>query len=152
MSLFYILTCLIFYSVMFYFVAPSDTLIQSPNGTQVLMLVAIMNSLFHNIQYHAIVFYYGQRRYQAQESKFGIANLINKGLLSYIAFALVLGFVFAYIVWNVGDWPNVQGKWNQPSMQIWAYVLFFGIIGHHFYLDQKIWRPSQQKDLKEYLN
>ncbi len=32
-----------------------------------------------------------------------------------------------------------------------AYVLYFGIVGHHFYLDQKIWRPSLQKDLSQYL-
>lgn len=152
MPLFYIATCLIFYSVMFYLIAPSDTLIQNPNGAEVLMLIAIMNSLFHNIQYHAIVFYYGQKRYQSTDTQFGIADIINKGITSYTSFALLLGFVFGYIVWNVGDWPNFHGDWNQPSMQVWAYILFFGIIGHHFYLDQKIWRPSKQKELKEYLD
>ena len=33
------------------------------NGAQLLMLLAVMNSLFHNIQYHAIVWIYARRRY-----------------------------------------------------------------------------------------
>lgn len=154
MPLVYIGTCAIFYSTMFYYIAPRDHFVQNLSGIETLMLIAIMNSLFHNIQYHAIVYHYGQKRYQTPQPNkaFGSARWINKNLASYIGFALTLGLVFAGIVWNLGDWPNVFGQWTQNSgMQPWAYVLFFGIIGHHFYLDQKIWRPSKNKELKSYL-
>ena len=151
MPLFYVGVCWLFYSVMFYFIAPRDQFVQSLSGVETLMLIAIMNSLFHNIQYHAIVFHYGQKRYKEEGRKFGAARLINKHALSYGVFALLLGGAFGFIVWNVGDWPDFTGQWTGGGMQAWAYVAFFGIIGHHFYLDQKIWRPSKSKELREYL-
>ena len=48
---------------MFFYIAPHDRFVQDLGGGETLMLIAIMNSLFHNIQYHAIVWYYGQKRY-----------------------------------------------------------------------------------------
>ncbi|MAE73099.1 MAG: hypothetical protein CL675_03315 [Bdellovibrionaceae bacterium] len=152
MPIFYIGICLLFYTSMFYFIAPNDQFVQNLNGAETLMLIAIMNSLFHNIQYHAIVYHYGKKRYEGNQKGFGWAAWINKSSLSYMGFALLLGLAFGAIVWNVGDWPSPLGQWTQPSMRSWAYVLFFGIIGHHFFLDQVIWRPSKSKELKSYLS
>jgi hypothetical protein len=147
----YIFICLAFYSIMFYYVAHTDNFI-SKDGISTLILIAIMNSLFHNIQYHAIVWHYGQMRYKADSTKkFGFARYVNGKTLNYLVVATLLGSVFGFIVWNVGGSPNVSGNFtSQPSN--WAYILFFGIIGHHFYLDQKIWRPSKQSELKKYLS
>ena len=152
MPLFYIAVCWLFYTVMFYYIAPRDRFVQNLGGAETLMLVAIMNSLFHNIQYHAIVYHYGQRRYKGTDKSFGPAGLINKGAFSYGVFALALGAVFGLIVWNMAEWPNFSGEWTASGMSTWAYVLFFGIIGHHFYLDQKIWRPSKSRELRSYLD
>lgn len=147
----YIATCLIFYSTMFYYIAHSDHFI-TKDGVSVLILIAVMNSLFHNIQYHAIVWHYGQARYTKEETqKYGIAKFVNGKTLNYIIVALLLGGVFGFIVWNVGGSPDINGSFTANANN-WAYVLFFGIIGHHFYLDQKIWRPSKQTDLKSYLS
>lgn len=147
----YITICLFFYSAMFYFIAHSDQFI-TKDGISVLILIAIMNSLFHNIQYHAIVWHYGQARYSAEKNeKFGIAKMVNGKTVNYIITAILLGLVFGFIVWNVGGSPDTNGVYSgQPNN--WAYILFFGIIGHHFYLDQKIWRPSKQIELKSYLS
>ena len=76
----------------------------------------------------------------------------EKVQLNYILFSLAMGGVFSFIVWHLGDWPSFNGNFTQNQHFTWAYIIFHGIIGHHFYLDQKIWRPSQQKDLKSYLN
>jgi hypothetical protein len=151
----YVGVCLLFYSVMFYVIAPGEPFFsQHSNNAQMLMLVTIMNSLFHNIQYHAIVWHYSESRYvKGPSDRFGWAANINKSVSRYIMAALLLGSVFGMIVWNMGDWPSITGA--QPvgsgSWGLLAYVLYFGIVGHHFYLDQKIWRPSVQKDLGEYL-
>lgn len=154
-SLYYIATCWIFYSAMFYYIAPQDHFFKNASGGETLMLIAIMNSLFHNIQYHAIVWYYGNKRFNennSSENKFGIARFVNYKTQNYLAFSILLGFVFGLIVWNVGDWPDFRGSWDNVTSYNWAYILFFGIIGHHFYLDQKIWRPSKSKELRSYLN
>ena len=148
----YITTCLIFYSTMFYYVAHSDNFVFVKDGISMLILIAIMNSLFHNIQYHAIVWHYGQARYTTVEKNgYGIAKFVNGKTLNYMLVALALGGVFGFIVWNVGSSPDFNGAFTSQAND-WAYVLFFGIIGHHFYLDQKIWRPSKQKELKSYLS
>lgn len=153
-SVFYIFVCLVFYSTMFYVIAPADSFVQNLSGGETLMLIAIMNSLFHNIQYHAIVWHYGQKRYAeagVDKQQYGFAHFVNGKTINYMAFALLLGSVFGFIVWNVGDWPSFSGSWESVAASKWAYILFFGIIGHHFYLDQKIWRPSKSKELKTYL-
>ena len=146
----YVLTCAVFYSTMFYFIAPRDLFIQGQDGAQKLMLIAIMNSLFHNIQYHAIVWHYGQSRFDGNK-EYGVANILNSKTINYLMFSIAMGSVFGVIVWNLGDWPNLNGIYTN-GFHSWAYIIFFGIIGHHFYLDQKIWRPSKQKDLRKYIN
>ncbi len=148
----YTAVCLVFYSVMFYVVAPREPFFPSPaNGAQKLMLLAVMNSLFHNIQYHAIVWHYSAKRYRSEE-QFGWAGRFNRGTASYLGTALLMGAVFGLIVWNMHDWPWINGSFTPgrdfPTL---PYILFFGIIGHHFYLDQRIWRPSRQQDLRGYL-
>lgn len=132
----YISTCLIFYSSMFYYIVHTDHFI-SKDGVSVLILIAIMNSLFHNIQYHAIVWHFGQKRYNEKEETqgFGIAKYVSGKTINYFLVAVVLGGVFGFIVWNVGGSPNINGAFTSNATS-WAYVLFFGIIGHHFYLYQ----------------
>lgn len=152
----YVATCLIFYSTMFYVIAPREPFFSAhANGAQLFMLIAIMNSLFHNIQYHAIVWHYANRRYtQEQQAKgvYGLAQWVNGRAATYILVALLLGAVFGAIVWNMGDWPSWTGNFVASPFNAIAYILYFGIVGHHFYLDQYIWRPSRQPELRQYLN
>ena len=143
----YTIGCLIFYSAMFYFVASREPFFAgAQNAAQRFMLIAVMNSLFHNIQYLAIVWLYGKARASAN-SMTGIARAIHSNSWFYLGSCLLGGAVFGTIVWNLGDWTNVHGLWTQSESHLWAQILFFGIIGHHFYLDQKIWKPSIQKDV-----
>ncbi len=151
----YALVCLFFYSTMFYIIAPMEPFYSAAtNGPQAYMMIAVMNSLFHNIQYHAIVWHYSKKRYsrpEASTAEYGVANWVGSNFSRYGLVAVFFGGVFAWIAWHLGDWPNAFGEYTQPTMSTWAYCLFFGIIGHHFYLDQKIWRPSHQTELKDYL-
>jgi hypothetical protein len=136
---------------MFYYVASVDQFVLN-KGISVLILIAIMNSLFHNIQYHAIVWHYGQARYSKEVTeKYGIAKFVNGKTFNYLLVTLLLGCVFGFIVWHVGGSPDLQGIFSGKAND-WAFILFFGIIGHHFYLDQKIWKPSSQSELKSYLS
>ena len=156
MTVVYSTVCWVFYCTMFYAVAPREPfLVGAQNGAQLLMLLAVMNSLFHNIQYHAIVWIYARRRYAENvtpdaRSGFGWAARINGSLFSYAAVATAMGCVFG-IVSGLGDWPSITGAYAPSGMSAVSYVLFFGIVGHHFYLDQHIWRPSRQADLRSYL-
>jgi hypothetical protein len=150
----YVGICLVFYSAMFYIIAPKEPLfVAHANGAQFFMLITIMNSLFHNIQYHAIVWHYASRRYQkGTTDKYGLAQLINSKAFTYMITALLLGASFAWIVWKMGDWPSWTGHFAVAPFNAVAYILYFGIVGHHFYLDQYIWKPSKQPELRSYLS
>jgi hypothetical protein len=149
----YVGTCLAFYSTMFYYIAPMDVFIRNPSGVQTLILISIMNSMFHNIQYHAIVWHYGQTRYNSNSTApYGLAKLVNHKTLNYMAVAAILGLGFGFTVWNLAQWPWVDGLFPTATEKAWAIALFFGIIGHHFFIDQFIWRPSKQTELRSYLN
>ena len=145
----YTLGCWVFYTLMFFVITQFEPIYFSPkNVPQMLMVVTVMNSLFHNIQYHAIVWHYGNTLNQKRINKPDSINGIFTSSKVYVTFSIVLGLLFGFVVWNLGDWPSPTGAWTPSPMADWAYVIFFGIIGHHFYLDQKIWRPSRQTELR----
>lgn len=153
--IYYTTVCLIFYSVMFYLIAPLEPVFGQPaSGAQKLMLITVMNSLFHNIQYHAIMWHYGKRRAKEESSsdQYGFAGMIYRNDVLFIVANLIGGLIFGFFVFQTGDWstsflPTPFGEFNPL-----AYIFILGTVGHHFYLDQVIWRPSTQKDLSAYLD
>lgn len=152
MHIAYSLGCLIFYAAMFYWIAPREPFFkQAQNGAQMFMMIAVMNSLFHNIQYLAIVWVYGSKRSKRGYSG-ALAGLIHRGPFNYLIACWLAGLGFAWIVWNLGDWTSPSGEWIQKQGHLWAIVSYFGIVGHHFFLDQKIWRVSRQRELQNILN
>ncbi len=152
-ALAYIGVCWLFYNTMFFLVARLEPLALAPeNFAQSLMVVSIMNSLFHNIQYHAIVWYYGQRRYQTEfgSGVFGLARRINSNFATYVLAALLFSTLFTLIFWARGEIRFLNGSLGVGTWGNLAYVLYFGIVGHHFFLDQKIWRTNRSPELNHY--
>ena len=152
MHIVYTLGCLIFYATMFYWIAPREPFFQhAQNGAQMFMMIAVMNSLFHNIQYLAIVWVFGNKRASKKDSG-PLAGLIHRKPFNYLMACWIAGAGFAWIVWNLGDWTSPSGEWIQKQGHLWAIVIYFGIVGHHFFLDQRIWRVSRQRELQSALN
>jgi len=148
----YVGLCWVFYNAMFFGVAHLEPMSLAPeNFAQTLMVVSIMNSLFHNIQYHAIVWHYSRQRYgeETQGRLFGAAQRINSRLPSYVAAALAFSALFTLIFWARGEIRLFGELGNGPWGNL-AYVLYFGIVGHHFFLDQKIWRVGKSAELMRY--
>ncbi len=148
----YVGLCWIFYNVMFFGVARLEPLSLAPeNFAQTLMVVSIMNSLFHNIQYHAIVWHYSRQRYSGETGAgvFGAAQRINSRFPTYVMAALAFSSLFSLIFWARGE-IRLFGALGDGSWGTLAYVLYFGIVGHHFYLDQKIWRVGKSPELGRY--
>ena len=123
------------------------------NFAQRLMIIAIMNSLFHNIQYHAIVWFYSRKRYipSLESDDFGWAKKIHSQFSTYALAAFGFSFLFSFVFWLRADIPFFTGILSAGDAKLFAYVLYFGVVGQHFYLDQKIWKVSRTPELSKYL-
>jgi len=122
-------------------------------------------TIFHDMQYHAIVWYHqknrmakaGDERYE----KYGIAAKISRSFPVYMGCAIAMGITFGLIgcVIDVNpgcfpDWvPLIAARstniFGQMTINELFYGVFLGVLMHHYYVDQFIWRPSKDKNLQK---
>jgi len=126
----------------------------APLGT--IGIVAVL-TIYHNIQYHGIVWYYNRNRYRVPDAKerFGLAGLVNTRLPYYVAFALLYAFMFD-VVPRFGL-PNFLGRqspgWTNTGMenQFIAYIFAWpGLL--HYLLDGRIWKLRKDPEVSRTLN
>ncbi len=151
----FVLTCLFVYSMIFYVIAPWEPVFPGARSpVQNFMVVAMMMSLFHNVQYHAIVWHYNRRKYTQDadsRGKFGLAVLLNRSFLVYLLTGVVFASLYGAIAWFTTDYPSPTGRVMEQVFVPAAFCLWWGLLFHHYYLDQKIWRVSRKDDLQKHL-
>ncbi|MFO0968134.1 MAG: hypothetical protein U0793_21470 [Gemmataceae bacterium] len=115
-------------------------------------------TVFHDLQYHAIVWHYQRNRIHrpgVDPRRFGLAALVSRNLVIFLGCAVLLGVGS----WGLGCMVQVEFGcmgWVPPVIASSAVPLFgdftlqsvfFGIaarfIMHHYFVDQFIWRPSK---------
>ncbi|MEX2216851.1 MAG: hypothetical protein WD768_22250 [Phycisphaeraceae bacterium] len=118
-------------------------------------------TIFHDVQYHAIVWYHQRNRMgkagDAKHERFGLAAKISRNFPTYAACAigmgLTLGFLGCLLDVNPGCIPVIGSRshmlfgnlsWNEVFFGI-----FLGVLMHHYFVDQFIWRPSKDKNLQK---
>ncbi len=142
--------CVSLYAAIFFWIAPREPfLTNASNIVQSFLLIAIMMTLFHNIQYHAIVWHYNRQKYR--DASFGPATSFNKSFPVYAAAAIAFAGFYVAAAWFSTEYPSLSGEFSEPAFVPIAFVLWWGILFHHYYLDQKIWRVSKTKDLQQQL-
>lgn len=117
-------------------------------------------TIYHDIQYHAIVWYYARNRYHrpgVDQSKYGLAPKISKNfaiyMISGIAMAAIIrlfGCSFALhpgcgILVMTSDYA-IFGAITSKELLL-GFLLGFPL--HHYFVDQYIWRPSKDKTLQK---
>lgn len=117
-------------------------------------------TIYHDIQYHAIVWYYARNRYHrpgTDQSKYGLAPKLSKNfaiyILSGIAMAATIrlfGCSFALhpgcgVLVMSGDY-TIFGAITSKELML-SFLLGFPL--HHYFVDQYIWRPSKDKTLQK---
>jgi hypothetical protein len=122
-------------------------------------------TIYHDIQYHVLVFCHQRNRFRgnphADES--GIAAVLSKNVFVFGAAAvgfglLVRGFGCSIQVFDgvhqcfvpklVGN-VHLFGSINSDTLLA---VFFLGFPCHHYFVDQFIWKPSKDKNLRRDLN
>ncbi|HEU4535195.1 MAG TPA: hypothetical protein VFS00_13800, partial [Polyangiaceae bacterium] len=111
---------------------------------------------FHNVQYHAIVWFYHQNRYHRGgegSERFGLAARVSARFAAYAACGVAFTLLYRGLGCGLGgspgcaDFAHALGApalrpTDLPQALIWGFSL------HHYYLDQKIWRPGRDAALR----
>jgi hypothetical protein len=121
-------------------------------------------TIFHDLQYHAIVWHYQRNRCHlpgVDSRRFGLAAFISRHFLIYAACALAVGAGGYYLgcalgVNTMACIPLLPHSDEVLFGDVTPKMLFFGVaLGlfmHHYFVDQYIWRPSKDPDLQRDLN
>ncbi len=117
----------------------------------------VVVTVFHNVQYHAVVWSYLERRYRGP-GDFGWAQR----LASHFAYYAITGVIFTLIYRGLGCGLGAHPGCSAPQIAVplgagltgrdLAIAFMWGFALHHYYLDQKIWRVKKDAQLNRDLN
>ncbi len=129
-------------------------------STQIdIRLFTVFVTIYHNIQYQGIVWFYNRNRYGTDSSgqSFGLASKVSKNFLTYYSAGILFTLVYRYTDWTFigamvpfGIGPNVVSEFRLGSLfsaSDLAIGFWWGFAFNHYYLDQKIWRVSKDRRL-----
>jgi hypothetical protein len=109
-------------------------------------------TIFHDIQYHRLVWFYNQNKYGSdavQARKYGFATLVNSRWLAYLACALVYALIFDGIP-RFGLIPGRgAGDVNLRNQLIFAFFAAPGLL--HYWIDAHIWKIRGDPALRNHL-
>jgi hypothetical protein len=119
---------------------------QSSGPDQDFLLLGLVISVFHNVQYVGLVWFHNRNRYAERDEQHGLARHVNASAKHYLAFVIAFSLgIYLLVACSTGVYPGCQAfltrrllgpiTINQLGLSLW-----WGIALHHYYLDQKIWR------------
>lgn len=128
--------------------------------TASLLAFAAFVTIFHDIQYHAIIWFHHRNRYHkpgVDARKFGLAPKISKNLLTYFGCAIFFALIFRLLGCTFDIHPgcvpfvissdvNLFGTVNGDAL---LKALLLGFPLHHYFVDQYIWKTSKSKELRK---
>ena len=122
------------------------------NSGMPLLGVYAAATIFHNVQYHRLVWFYNQNKYgqdTARARTYGLATLISGRWLFYVAAAALYAIVFdvlpRFILKDGVGLMNI-GTRNQV---IFSFFAAPGLL--HYWIDGHIWKVRKDPDLRKYL-
>jgi len=110
-------------------------------------------TIFHNIQYHRLVWFYNQNKYghdPDRARKFGLATLISRRWIFYVAVAALYALIFDALPRFVLHPTLGPGDLNLRNQLIFAFFAAPGLL--HYWIDGHIWKVRSDPTLREYLN
>jgi hypothetical protein len=152
----YLLVTVLLYTVVYVFVARFEPVYAQSNGPdQDFLLLSVVVTIFHNIQYVGLVWFHNRNRYTS-EGDFGAARAINHSagfyLLACLTFSAIVYLGFAA---STGVFPvlhfGLHTRWGPVTLNQIGLCLWWGVAMNHYYLDQKIWRIRGDERLKKNL-
>jgi hypothetical protein len=112
---------------------------------QFFFAVTIVAGVLHASQYLAIVFIVNQRRHQSGET--WVARMSRRPRLLYLFF-LGGSALYLLLLASRGNSPAVSFFALNSDTARFFLVMYWGLFFHHYYIDQKIWRPHLDPELR----
>lgn len=111
-------------------------------------------TIYHNIQYHALLWYYNRAKYLAPNARenYGAAAWANKNMFIY--FGLGVAYTFVTIGFQYYDVDLLVQTGKSTSGRAIALGLGAAIWGYsfvHYWLDGKIWHVREDEELRNVL-
>jgi hypothetical protein len=100
-------------------------------------------TIFHNIQYHGIIWYYNRNRYQDGAQAIERHGRLPIWLTRHFCYYALAGILFAISY-------RVPGYWLSYRYDL-AMFFFTGFAFTHYYLDSRIWRVRHDNELSQTL-
>lgn len=117
-----------------------------------LVLVPILTT-YHNLQYHGLIWHYNRHKYRVsredseRRQRHGWAVPLNKNIFVYALFGLIYTLATIGIEKYNLDLSLGGVTWAPVMFQ----AFFWGFAFHHYYIDSKIWKASEDADLRAVL-
>jgi hypothetical protein len=153
----YLGVTLALYSFIYFGVARLEPAYAASNGPdQDFLLLSVLVTIFHNVQYVALVWFHNKNRYHASGGGSGAAGWLNRAPALYLAgcglFSIV---VYAASACGTGVFPGCSilgdARVGPFSANQLGLCLWWGLAINHYYLDQKIWRVGSDPELRRNL-
>lgn len=152
----YALSAFAMYAITYWAVARFEPFYQgATTPDQDFLLIAIMVSVFHGVQYIGLVWFHNKRRYSGAPPEHGAASWINRSLPRYLLVCLAITPVYWLVAYASGLFPGYQGlvgmKVGPVTANQLAICVWWGLAVHHYALDQYIWRVRKDAPLRKAL-
>jgi hypothetical protein len=115
-------------------------------------------TIFHDVQYHAIVWHAQQVKLSRSidTDQHGLSAWVSRNFLIYMGCAVAMGIVAWFIGCSLGIRPGcypIIEPWDHKLFgNVWLWHLITGaVLGgimHHYFVDQFIWRPSKDEQVR----
>jgi hypothetical protein len=109
-------------------------------------------TIYHNIQYHRLVWFYNQNKYgkdAGQGRRFGLATFINSRWLAYVGCAALYAFIFDFVPRFVVHPLFGPSDATLRNQIVFSFFAAPGLL--HYWIDGHIWKVRSDPTLREYL-
>jgi len=116
-------------------------------------------TIFHDIQYHSIVWHAQQMKLHrpgADPSRHGLSAWVSSNFFLFMACGMAMGVGAWFVGCSLGIRPGcipLIDLWHYPLFgNVWLWHAIMGVvlggIMHHYFVDQFIWRPSEDEQVR----
>jgi hypothetical protein len=136
----------------FFVVGAFEPLMQRPqNPEQNFLAVGLVGGMVHGLQYLGVVFAVNRRRYAPEApgraaERSVAATLGRAPRLAFVCFAIVS---LGYLILSAARGAPGASFYAEGSDGMRLFLgIYWGMFFHHYYIDQKIWRPHKDPALR----